>query len=209
MPPPPELPTPPPSPPDGGDGESDDDDDNRNLMPTQRFLLDQPQRTAVVVGTNNAATSMPLQEKKVRFSENLSKVFPKANDIFESGHQPKILEKEEITVSNVQSMIKELNKGKLPDQLKFFSGEEKEENLLKIQARKNVGVLSKGNEEFLEYLASKYGRDVLQKNKFKIHLESGEIYQDNINTGESLYNFLRVQEDVSKKVFKFRYKSEW
>ena len=80
---------------------------------------------------------------------------------------------------------------KLSDQLKFFSGEEKEENLLKTQPRKNVGVLGKGNKELLEYLASKYERDVLQKNKLKIYLESGEIYQDNINPGESLYNFLR------------------
>ena len=80
LPPSPPLPTQPPSPPGGGDSESDDDDDdddndnesNRNLMPTQRFLLDQPQRTAVAVGTNNAATTVPLQEKKVRFSENLS-----------------------------------------------------------------------------------------------------------------------------------------
>ena len=137
MPPPPLPPTSLLSPPDGGDVESDDDDDddddddNRNLMPTQRFLLHQPQRTAVAVGTNNAAMSVPLQVKKVRFSENLSKVFPEANDIFESDHQPEILEKEEITVSNVQSMVKQLNKGKLRDQLKFFSGEEKEENLLK------------------------------------------------------------------------------
>ena len=30
-------------------------------------------------------------------------------------------------------------------------------------------------------------------------MKSGKIYQDNINTGESLYNFLRAQEDVSKK----------
>ena len=142
---------------------------------------------------------MPLQEKKVRFSENFSKVFLEGNYIFELDHQPKILEKEEITVLNVPSMIKELNERGLPDQLKFFSGDEKEENLIKIQARKNVGVLGKGNEEYLEYLASKYGRDVLQKNKLKIHLESGEIYQDNINTGESLYNFLRAEEDVSKK----------
>ena len=136
MPPPPPPPTPLLSPPDGGDVESDDDDDdndddNRNLTPTQRFLLHQPQRTAVAVGTNNAAMSVPLQVKKVRFSENLSKVFPEANDIFESDHQPEILEEEEITVSNVQSMIKQLNKGKLRDQLKFFSGEEKEEYLLK------------------------------------------------------------------------------
>ena len=60
-------------------------------------------------------------------------------------HQPRILEKKEITASNVQSMIKELSNGKLPYQLKFFSAEEKEENLLKTQARKKVGVLSKGN----------------------------------------------------------------
>ena len=120
----PQPPTPPSSPPDGGDGESDDDDDddNRNLTPTQRFLLHQSQRTAVVVGTNNAAMSVLLQDKKVRFSENLSKVLPEASDTIESEHQPKILEKGEITVSNVQSVIKELNEGKLPDQLKFFSG---------------------------------------------------------------------------------------
>ena len=93
-----------------------------------------------------------------------------------------------------------MNDGKSPDQLKFFSGEEKEENLLKTHAHKKVSVLNKGNEEFLEYLASKYGRDVFQKNKLKIHLESGEIYLDNINTGESIYNFLRAQEEVSKKV---------
>ena len=27
----------------------------------------------------------------------------------------------------------------------------------------------------------------------------GEIYKDNINTGDSLYNFLRAKEEVSKK----------
>ena len=93
LPPSPLPPAPLPWPPDGGNGESDyDDGDNRNFTPTQRFLLNQSQRTAVAVGTNNAAMSMPLQEKKVRFSE--------ANNIFESDHQLKILEKEEITVSN-------------------------------------------------------------------------------------------------------------
>ena len=38
-----------------------------------------------------------------------------------------------------------------------------------------------------------------KKRKIKIHLESGEIYWDNINTGENFYNFLRAQENVSKK----------
>ena len=84
--PPPPLPlTPPPSPLDADNAESDDDDDdNRNLAPTQTFLHDQPQRTAVAVGTDNAAMNVPLQEQKVRFSENLCKVFPEGNDIIES-----------------------------------------------------------------------------------------------------------------------------
>ena len=88
LPPPPLPPTPPPSPLDADNAESDDDDDddddNRNLAPTQTFLHDQPQRTAVAVGTDNAAMNVPLQEQKVRFSENFSKVFPEGNDIIES-----------------------------------------------------------------------------------------------------------------------------
>ena len=95
-----------------------------------------------------------------------------------------------------------MNDGKLPDQLTYFSSEEREENLLKTHACKNVGILNKGNEAFLKYLASKYGRDILQKNKLKIHLESVEIYLSNINTGENIYNFLRAQEDVYKKYLK-------
>ena len=84
LPPPPLPPTPLPSPPDGGDAESedddnDDDDGNRNLAQTQRFLWDQPQRTAVAVGTNNAAMSMPLQEKLdfLDFLKILAKYFLK------------------------------------------------------------------------------------------------------------------------------------
>ena len=30
-------------------------------------------------------------------------------------------------------------------------------------------------------------------------MEKGEIYQNNVNTCESLYNFFRAQEDVFKK----------
>ena len=82
----------------------DGDDDGRNLTPTQVFLLNQPQRerTAIAVG-ESVTTSKPLQVKprKVKFSENLNKVFSKVNDIFESCYQPSILKKEKITVLNI------------------------------------------------------------------------------------------------------------
>ena len=85
-----------------GRAKSNDDgsDDGRNLT----FLLNQPQRERIAIAVGESVTtSKPLQVKprKVKFSENLNKVFPKVNDIFESGYQPSILKKEEITVLNI------------------------------------------------------------------------------------------------------------
>ena len=96
-------------------------------------------------------------------------------------------------------MIAELDQGKLPDQLTFFEGDSSEKDLVLQKIWKNIGNLSKTSLEFLEYLSSDYGKDLLQKNKLKIHVESGEILHDNINTGENFYNFFSDQEDGTKK----------
>ena len=106
-------------------------------------------------------------------------------------------------------MIAELNRGKLPDQLKFFEGDGREENLLLQKMRKNIGNLSKANLEFLEYLSSDYGKELLQKNKLKIHVENGEIFHDNVNTDENFYNFFSDQEDETKKIYRLKFKSKW
>ena len=132
--------------------------------------------------------------KKVKFSGDLAKIFPEGNEIVKSNKLPNINEKNEILISNAQEMIAELDQGKLPDQLKFF---EKDLPLQKL--RKNIGNLSKASLEFLEYLSSDYGKKLLQKNKLKIHVESGEIFHDNVNTWENFYNFFNNQEDETKK----------
>ena len=36
--------------------------------------------------------------------------------------------------------------------------------------------------------------------KLKIHLERGEIFQDNANTGKNFYNFFNNQEDETEKI---------
>ena len=95
--------------------------------------------------------------------------------------------------------IKELNNGELPFELKFFSGDEEDKNLLIESAKQYVGVLNDTNEVFLDYLSSKYGSQVLKRNKMKIYIESGQIFINNRVTGESLYNFLREQQDLTKK----------
>ena len=83
--------------------------------------------------------------------------------------------------------------------MEFFTGGEKNKNKLLENATKKLGMLNKSNKKFIDCLSSRFGNYILSKNKMKIHLESGQIFHDNNLTTESLYDFLNVQQDVTKK----------
>ena len=84
--------------------------------------------------------------------------------------------------------------------MKFFEGDGSEKDLVLKKMRKNIGNLSKASLEFLEYLSSDYGKELLQKNKLKIY---ATIYAINFmimyNTSKNFYNFFNDQEDEAKK----------
>ena len=95
-----------------------------------------------------------------------------------------------------------MNNRELPFEFKVFSGDEEDKNLLIETAKQHVGVLNDSNEVFSNYLSSKYGSRVLKRNKMKIHIESEQIFIDNQITGESRFDFLRAQQDLTKKILK-------
>ena len=64
---------------------------------------------------------------------------------------------------NPQEMIAELDRGKLPDQLKLFEGDSSDKDLVLQKMWKNIGNLSKASLKFLEYLSSDCGKELLQK----------------------------------------------
>ena len=122
--------------------------------------------------------------KESKFSENLSKVFPKADEFFDNELKDDDIncdELSEVMIPNTQSLFKKLNGGKIPDELKFFSRENEGANALKFHAIKNIGSLCESNENFLDYLWSDFGREVLPKNKMKIHLDGGNMYYNDLN----------------------------
>ena len=49
------------------------------------------------------------------------------------------------------------------------------------------------NKEFAGFLLSDLGRQVLTSNKLSIHVDTGDIFYENHNTGENFYNFLIAQ----------------
>ena len=56
-----------------------------------------------------------------------------------------------MTIPQTQVVFKELNKGKLPKQLKFFSGGSSRGSELKISAMEKIGKLNESNNAFIEY----------------------------------------------------------
>ena len=163
---------------------STDSDIEDDLNPTQKFLHeDIPQQEKIAVAVEE-------KTKTVRFSENVNK-FPKADEIFDDNEKINIDNDDlpGITIPNTQTLFKELNDGKLPEELKFFSGGTDRGNELRFHAMQNIGMLDESNEHFLDYLLLNFAQEILSKKKKKkktTHLDTGNTYYNNLNMRESI-----------------------
>ena len=56
------------------------------------------------------------------------------------------------------------------------------------------------NSNFIDFLATDFGSRLMRENKLSIHIETGDLYYKDLNTGESIYSFILSQQDESKKI---------
>ena len=146
--------------------------------------------------------------EKVKLSENVNKLISKASEILNKNDNQKSLfndteslsKPDEMTIPQAQVTYKELNKGKLPKQLRFFSGGNSGINKLWIHATNKLKIgVNKINKAFLDYLMSDYTSEILAKKKQKT-LDTGNIYGGNTNLKENIYDFLLAQQHETKKL---------
>ena len=52
--------------------------------------------------------------------------------------------------------------------------------------------------QFVDFLQSDYCQEILQSNDLKIHIETGNIYYQDIGTNESIFELMKNQQDTSK-----------
>ena len=156
----------------------------------KKFLLDKTK------DKNSSVLELekPSSSKTVNLSDTLQKVFPKLGSKISL---PSISEEQEIKDFDITESTAVANQEEVVS-LDFFEPGGSYPKLVEA-AVKNIGGLNKSNDEFLKYLSSNFGKFILAKNKMKIHLETGNIYIEGKSTGESLYNFLRNQDDITKK----------
>ena len=194
--------------------DNDDYDSNinfpeKNLTPTQKFLLSSGNtKKDVTNALNNVKGELemvrmekPKVKKKVKFTDNVNIMFPEIREIVNDELTKNEEKKIKLSISNVDIIFSELNKGNIPQELKFFTGGDK----LLDQALKRFGHLNASNRDILNYLSSPSGEDLLQRNKVKIHLESDDIFINDNNSKESIYYFLSAQEDNTKFSMEIEY----
>ena len=79
--------------------------------------------------------------------------------------------------------------------LKFFFGFE---NNNFVHACKFL-LLNEDSNEFISFLCSDMGQNIMTNNRLSIHVESGDIFYNDFNTQKKFYNFLLPQQDESKQ----------
>ena len=87
-----------------------------------------------------------------------------------------------------------LTKEKSPSAWIFFGGNN--DNFLLTC---NFLSLSENNNEFVSFLCSDMGQNIMTNNSLSIQIETGYIFYNDFNTKENFYNFLPAQQDELKQ----------
>ena len=85
--------------------------------------------------------------------------------------------------------------GQVTPSLIFFGGE----NEIFVNAC-NFLSPNEDNNEFISFLCSDMGQNMMTNNSLSIHVESGGIFYNDFNTKENFYDFLLAQQDESKQI---------
>ena len=92
------------------------------------------------------------------------------------------------------------DEGTVPEQLEFFYGGENE-----IFARAcNFWSLGNVNREFIAFIISDIGKNIMTNSSLSKHIESENIFHQNFNTNENFYSFHLAQQEETKAIISKR-----
>ena len=79
---------------------------------------------------------------------------------------------------NLDKSVDEIDNVQVPEQLEIYFGGKNENFLAQLL---NISPMP-ANANFLDFLSSEFGTKIMRQNKLSIHIETGNLYYDNINT---------------------------
>ena len=137
-------------------------------------------------------------DDKITLSDQLSNLLPQVND------EGKIPEHkgENITILPIDKLVEILTKtGKeqIPEVLEFFLWWKNKH----FDQRFKMLRVPSNSLDFLDFLQSAECKEILVQNKFKTHVQSRNVFHNNIDTNESIYGFFQQQKDSHKAFVNF------
>ena len=133
-------------------------------------------------------------------SEQLQSIFPDVNETIKEEcetFKEKIEDLDEII--NIVSNIDDDQDEQKIFEFESFTGGKNQKFDLFVQ---KFGRSSE-NMEFLDFLQWDYCKEMLENNDLKMHIETGNIYYKNNDTNESIFEFMKNQQDSSKGKINF------
>ena len=138
-------------------------------------------------------------KEKFEVNDSISEYFNDAEE-FLNGRYLEEMENEKEELKEIENeyifslIFDQLNEGKSPKQFEFYFGGNNRNFFLRCA----IFGLNSDNEKFVDFLSSYFGKKIMTENKISIHVKMGNLYSDNMNTNESLYDFVMPQQDVKK-----------
>ena len=130
----------------------------------------------------------PRQEitEERQISDKLQALFPDVEKISEQNKRADV----EPVFENLSETLTAISRSDIvPFEFEFFKGGNNE-NFSSIIRGLDSGA---DTVDFLNFLQSNVCKKILEDNKLKIHIETGNIYYDNNDTNESIHNFILAQ----------------
>ena len=130
----------------------------------------------------------PRQEitEERQISDKLQALFPDVEKISEQNKRADV----ELDFENLTETLTAISRSDIvPFEFEFFKGGNNE-NFSNI-----IRGIDSGSDtiDFINFLQSNVCKKILEDNKLKIHIETGNIYYDNNDTNESIHNFIIAQ----------------
>ena len=134
-----------------------------------------------------------VPRREINLDQNLKDVFGEGEAVL---NEPLPTEPSAPTFEVNNYFADQLDRGEIPEEILFYRGGEGASQLQRHIINNGLEI---GNESFVEFLATEECQEALARDGISIHVPTGQIFVNNENIGESIFDFLRNQQDETKK----------
>ena len=133
-------------------------------------------------------------------SQQLHKIFPDVDDTIKE--RADTFKERNIGIDELVEKVGRTEESETTFEFEFFSGGED----FKFNSFVKAFGLTTENFAFVDFLQSDFCKEILQANDLKIHIETGNIYYNDTDTNESIFEFITNQQNTSKRIINNKFK---